>query len=309
MTTRLWETDFTKTYHTKSYPSISPTRPELSAAGKTIFISGGARGLGVGIVEAFATAGAAHIIILGRTIAALQDVAKSTLAAHPATKISIVSGDVSREEDVSRAFAEAKKVSPEGVDVVVANAGYLPTPRPVAAAGQEGSEPDTGDWWKAWEINVKGLYLLAREFIASSAGEEKKQGAPVFVNISAAAGHINPTLAGFSGYSGSKIGAARVVETLQLENTGLRFYNVHPGIVASDMLDKSGLSVLGVPMDEPDLAGHFVAWLASDEGEFLKGKYLWVNWDVDELKLKKDELSAPNKLVTGLVGWSLVSDA
>lgn len=247
MATRLWETDFTSTYHTQSYPSISPTRPELSAAGKTIFISGGGRGLGVGIVEAFATAGATHIIILGRNIATLQDVAKSTGAAHPATKISIVSGDVSREEDVARAFDEAKKVSPEGVDVVVANAGYLPTVRPVGTAGDGGSDAAaTEDWWKAWEVNVKGLFLLAREFLAS-AGD--KQGA-VFVNISAAAAHINPTLNGFSAYSGSKIGAARVVETLQLENPALRFYNVHPGIVESDMLDKSGLSLLGVPMDD-----------------------------------------------------------
>jgi hypothetical protein len=47
-----------------------------------------------------------------------------------------------------------------------------------------------------------------------------------------------------------------------------------------------------------------VAWVASPEGEFLKGKYLWVNWDVDELKARREELSAPTKLVTGLVGWA-----
>lgn len=44
-------------------------------------------------------------------------------------------------------------------------------------------------------------------------------------------------------------------------------------------------------------------WVASPEGEFLKGKYLWANWDVDELKARKEELSGPRKLVTGLVGW------
>lgn len=55
---------------------------------------------------------------------------------------------------------------------------------------------------------------------------------------------------------------------------------------------------------EADLAGHFVAWLASPEAEFLRGKYLWVNWDVDELKARKEELSAPIRLITGLVGWA-----
>lgn len=54
-----------------------------------------------------------------------------------------------------------------------------------------------------------------------------------------------------------------------------------------------------------DLAGHFVNWVSSAEGEFLKGKYLWVNWDVDELKARKEELRAPRKLLTGLVGWAL----
>ncbi|KAG6355516.1 hypothetical protein INS49_003478 [Diaporthe citri] len=296
MSKPIWETNFTSTYHQKSYPSISPSRPELSAAGKTVFVSGGARGLGIGIVEAFATAGAAHIIILGRSTATLQEVAERTGAAYPSTKISTVSGDVSREEDVARAFAGAGGP----VDVVVANAGYLPAVGPIAAsAGGEGRAGDfTEDWWRAWEVNVKGLFLLARQFLASA------RPGGVFVNISAGAAHINPTLQGFSGYSGSKIGAARVVETLQLENPGLRFYNVHPGVVESDMLTKSGLGALGVPVDEPDLAGHFVNWVASAEGEFLRGKYLWVNWDVDELKARKEELRAPRKLVTGLVGWA-----
>ncbi|KAI3391435.1 hypothetical protein diail_7359 [Diaporthe ilicicola] len=303
MTRKIWETDFTSAYHTKSYPSISPTRPEVSAAGKTIFISGGGRGIGKGIVEAFAIAGAAHIVILGRSSATLKNVATSIGTTYPSTKVSAVSGDVSREEDVARAFAEAKKASPGGVDVVVANAGHLPSPGPIAAAGEGGSGV-TKDWWTAWEVNVKGVFLLARQFLASARGP-----GAVFVNVSALAAHVNPPHPGLSGYSGSKIGAARVVETLQLENPGFRFHNVHPGAVESDMLTKSGLMTTDVPVDEPNLAGNFLTWLVSAEGEFLKGKYLWVNWDVDELKARKEELSAPNKLVTGLVGWTLFRDA
>lgn len=242
----LWETNFTKTYHTKSYPSISPTRPDLSAAGKTVLVSGGGRGLGIGIVEAFATAGAAHIIILGRSTAALQEVAERTRAAHPSTKISTVSGDVSRDEDVARAFSETTSGGGAGVDIVVANAGYLPTVAPVAAAGGEGASDFTEDWWKGWEVNVKGLFLLARQFLASA------RPGGVFVNVSAAAAHLNPPLPGFSAYAGSKLGAARLVETLQLEHPSFRFYNVHPGVVQSEMLTKSGLKESGaeVPVDE-----------------------------------------------------------
>lgn len=241
MSQPLWETNFTSTYHQKTYPSISPTRPELSAAGKTIFVSGGGRGLGIGIVEAFAAAGAAHIIILGRSTATLDEVAGRTRASYPATKISTVSGDVSREEDVARAFASTAGAG--GVDVVVANAGYLPTVEPIRAGGQ-GADDFTGDWWKAWEVNVKGVFLLARQFLASAPP------GGVFVNISAAAAHLNPGLPEFSGYAGSKLGAARVVETLQGENPSFRFYNVHPGVVESDMLTKSKLMERKVPTDE-----------------------------------------------------------
>jgi len=28
-----------------------------------------------------------------------------------------------------------------------------------------------------------------------------------------------------------------------------------------------------------DLAGNFVVWVASPEAKFLKGKFVWVNWD------------------------------
>lgn len=31
------------------------------------------------------------------------------------------------------------------------------------------------------------------------------------------------------------------------------------------------------------LPGDFCVWLASPEAKFLKGKYLWANWDVDQM--------------------------
>ena len=39
-----------------------------------------------------------------------------------------------------------------------------------------------------------------------------------------------------------------------------------------------------------DLAGNFYVWLASPEASFLRGKFVWVNWDVDELKALKDKI-------------------
>lgn len=52
-----------------------------------------------------------------------------------------------------------------------------------------------------------------------------------------------------------------------------------------------------------ELAGDFIVWLASPEAEFLKGKFIWSNWDVDELKSRKKEILDGGKLGLGLIGW------
>lgn len=33
-----------------------------------------------------------------------------------------------------------------------------------------------------------------------------------------------------------------------------------------------------------NLAGQFAVWAASAEARFLHGRFVWCNWDVDELK-------------------------
>lgn len=37
-------------------------------------------------------------------------------------------------------------------------------------------------------------------------------------------------------------------------------------------------------MVEVKLPGNFAVWAASTEAEFLHGRFVWANWDVDELK-------------------------
>ena len=56
---------------------------------------------------------------------------------------------------------------------------------------------------------------------------------------------------------------------------------------------------LTIPVDLP---AHFAVWLSSAEADFLKGRFLWSHWDVDELKAKKDIiLNDPAQLKVGLV--------
>ena len=55
--------------------------------------------------------------------------------------------------------------------------------------------------------------------------------------------------------------------------------------------------------DDVGLPAGFMVWHASPESRFLKGKYLWANWDVDELKARKEEIEGSNFLELGLIGW------
>jgi len=58
-----------------------------------------------------------------------------------------------------------------------------------------------------------------------------------------------------------------------------------------------------VDFDLVSLPASFHLWLASPEARFLKGKYLWANWDVDELKAQAKEIEGSSKLNIGIIGW------
>lgn len=250
--------DFTKICRHASYPTISPTRPELSATGKTVFISGGGRGVGVALVRAFAQAGAAHIISMGRSEASLSATTATLGQEFPSTKFAFFAGSVASEDDMMRAAEFVREKYPQGLDVVVANAGYLHDLGPVAGfspasssspslTGNEKDKATSVDWWKAYEVNVKGVYLLARLFLtfarspSSKPGDDDTQQQASFVNISSGGAHVVPARGGFSGYTSSKLGAARLVETLQAEKPQYKFFSVSPGGLQSDMYEKSGM--------------------------------------------------------------------
>lgn len=52
------------------------------------------------------------------------------------------------------------------------------------------------------------------------------------------------------------------------------------------------------------LPGDFTVWLASHQADFLAGRFVWANWDVEQMKEKKSLLEADSTLLTfGLGGW------
>ncbi|KAE9582536.1 hypothetical protein CGMCC3_g1463 [Colletotrichum fructicola] len=78
----------TKTYHYKANDLISPSRLELSAAGKNVVITGGGTGIGKSIALCFAKAGASSVCIIGRRLDRFEiAVAEIRGAANPRTYI------------------------------------------------------------------------------------------------------------------------------------------------------------------------------------------------------------------------------
>lgn len=96
--------NFTPTFHYSTYPSISPTRPELSLKGKTVLVTGGGYGIGAAVAESFAQAGAAKIALSGRTESKLKDTAESLSKKHPSTEFSYFVADVTDAKAVKGIF-------------------------------------------------------------------------------------------------------------------------------------------------------------------------------------------------------------
>jgi len=53
-----------------------------------------------------------------------------------------------------------------------------------------------------------------------------------------------------------------------------------------------------IDVNAVSLPADFILWLASPEAAFLKGRYVWANWDVEEMLAKKEEIEADPKLLT-----------
>lgn len=226
---------FTKTYHHEVYPAIDPTRPELSAVGKIILITGGGQGIGAAFAMNFAKAGASDVIITGRKQETLSSV-KSKIESLPEnkTRVHTFVADTTNEARTNEVFAEVLK-SIGRINVFIANAGYHHTPAVLADASID-------DLWHGFEVNVKGLMIGAKAFLKSATPDA------VLINVSTGAAHVR-YFGPITGYASSKAAGVRVTEFIGVENPGVRVYSISPGIIATDMAVKSSQMDSGFRFD------------------------------------------------------------
>lgn len=225
----------TRTFHHATYPAISPTNASLSATGKTVFITGAGAGIGLATARAFAAAGASTIAITGRTASTLR-LAKNTIEAlHTGTTVLTFVADVTDQKAVDDAFnAVGRKV-----DILIHNAGYMPDPAPIA-------EAELKDWWSGFEINVKGAFIVVQAFLKVAAADA------VVVDVTTGIAH-SASFPGFSGYGTSKLSEHKFFDGVQAENRNLHVVHVHPGVVKTDMGQKSIDAGAKFDMDDSEL--------------------------------------------------------
>lgn len=225
----------TPTFHKTPYPAISPTLPSLSVAGKTIIITGGGSGIGRALVLAFASAGASRICILGRRLSALHETRSIAERQFPNLIVERYSADVTDASAVREVAAQIGKW-----DVLCLNAGYL--------ADLKGmGECDVEDWWRGFEVNVKGPFVCLQAFMPNRG----REGRPVVIETNAASIQAPAVfMPGWSSYSSSKAAAVKVMEFAagEKEWADTHFVSFHPGIVDTDITKK----VFGGKQDEAE---------------------------------------------------------
>ncbi|KAK4219782.1 oxidoreductase-like protein 1 [Rhypophila decipiens] len=263
-------------YHSKPYGAIDPSRAELSTKGKTVLITGGGIGIGKATALAFAQAGASHIGIIGRRANVLDSTKQEIESLYPNTKVHALPGDLAKTESITSAVTSFGEALNGKIDILIASAGYLHNFATFA-------DTDPADFWYTFEANVRGSFDLLKAFAPLAAKDA------VVVNVSSAASYF-PYLPNYMPYTSSKLAAVKVFDYFAVENPGLRMIHLQPGVVETEMGQKSAKAGVSFPFDDVNLPAHFTVWLASPEAAFLDKRFVWANWDVDGLKAKEEEI-------------------
>lgn len=277
--------------HLTPYAALTSALERLNYGGKTILITGGGHGMGVDMCRSFAARKSSHIIIVGRNETRIKASAEKLTAEFPATRFTPIAADISSKDDIKMLF-ESLADSP---DVLVNNAGYMPVP-------EKFQDADIDEWWSGYTTNVFGTVLVTQTYLKHRDTKASKTGPGVIITLNTIAAY-SFDMPSLSAYGSSKAALARWLEIAShdVPQEVARFISVHPGAVATDMGHKAGI-IDTLAVTEAALTADFTAWLASDEASFLAGRFVWANWDCEQLISRKQEILEENLFRTSLTG-------
>ena len=215
--------------------------------GKTVIVTGAARGMGAAFARAFAAEGA-------------QVVATDVLAGEDVVAL-----------DVTDEAAWAALVGRLPCDVLVNNAG-------IGGEGKLVEEETLERWRRVFAVNADGVFLGTRAVIPVM----RARGGGAVVNVSSFAGFQGTPRA--AAYTASKFAVRGFTKAVAMEvaRDGIRVNSVHPGSIRTPMLDGvpedvvEGKVALGRMADAEEVA-RAVCFLASEDASYITGTELAVD--------------------------------
>ena len=248
--------------------------------GKSVIVTGGAMGIGLGIAFRLAEAGAKVVIADFNETEGEKAAADLTAKGFTA---SFIKTDASDEASVKAAIAFAETTY-GGLDILVNNAGVYPM-APVL-----GLPTETID--KVLGLNLKGVMLFSRE--AATLMVKQGRGGKI-INVSSIDA-VHPSGIGLAVYDASKHGVWGFTKNLALELAphGIQVNAIAPGSIntpgtgagqpASPELDAIRKKFAErIPMKrsgEPDDIGKVALFLASDLSSYMTGEQVVVDGGV-----------------------------
>lgn len=238
-------------------------------ANKVAIVTGASKGIGAGIAKALAAEGASVVV----NYASSKEGADSTVSeiTSKGGKAIAVQGDVSKQADIAKVFAETKKAFGR-LDVLVNNAGVYA----FTALGEVTEQ----SFHKMFDLNVLGLILSSQEALKyfDAAGGS-------IINISSGVTTLNPPTS--SVYTATKGAVDAVTRTLSkelgpkkirvnsinpgiVETEGTRSFGIHGSDLEKQMVAQTPLGRIGQTNDIAPIA----VFLASEDSGWLTGEAL-----------------------------------
>ncbi len=198
---------------------------KFDLSGRKALVTGGARGLGEGMAQALAQAGAS--VMIGDVLGSLGRDTAGRLSAGGA-KVGFVQLDVTKEDDWAAAV-EATVDTLGGFDILINNAGIEVTALV--------ADIDAVELRRMLDVNIVGTALgLKHALRAMRPGGAAGQGGAV-VNIASVAATI--AFPAIAGYSATKSAVDRLTRVAAMEagklGYGVRVNCVYPGLVPTEM--------------------------------------------------------------------------
>ena len=279
----------TKTNRNNPTETIAP-KSNILPEGYIAIVTGGAAGIGEHIARSYVQAKAAGVVITGRRNGPLDDtkgkLEKLAEELGHKVKVTTFSGDAEKSETYAELKEHVEKEHGGRLDALICNAGPGDA-GPTHTWTPKIQDQDVKSWDSVVGVNLNGPYYAAKHLLPLLLRSEGK----TIVNVVSAAAHMT---AGFPpiSYCVGKFGETRLTQNIGevYAAEGLQAFALHPGAVKTPSSSTMPEEMQAILVDDINLCGNICVWLSKQRPQWLSGRYLSVNWDVDELAARKDEV-------------------